>query len=271
MSEDLPTRPPSSVPPEAGTTERSQRALQWIGVVLGIFSITPVVISADTALGRLAALLIGASICAAVGRAVHLWARRELDAFLACAMAAFAVLVLATLYVTGADGSPGVAASDPGQAGDRPSTSSDASGQHDGEALSPRESATSQGSTEPDDSTDTAPTSTPAASSTAPARPDGVTYRCTGSAPAGIDISYGPSGSGLQATSLPFTARDSVSASASYYRVTAQLKGEGDVTCTLTVTDAGHTTTSSGTARGGYNIADAQICGDYKGSWNDCN
>lgn len=38
--------------------------------------------------------------------------------------------------------------------------------------------------------------------------PDGVSYQWTGSAPAGVDVAYGPSGIGLHATSLPFTAHD---------------------------------------------------------------
>jgi hypothetical protein len=119
-------------------------------------------------------------------------------------------------------------------------------------------------------SSSTPPPSTPAATTT----PDGVTYQCTGSAPAGVDIAYGPSGSGLQATSLPFTAHDnSVSQTAQYYRISAQLKGGGDVTCTLTVTANGQTTTSRAAARGGYNIASPQICSGYSDGqrhWNAC-
>jgi hypothetical protein len=114
------------------------------------------------------------------------------------------------------------------------------------------------------------PLSTPTAASTAPVGPDGVTYQCTGSAPSGIDITYGPSGSGFEATQLPFAAQDVVNASTSYYRINAQLKGSGDVTCVLTVIYAGRTTTNSGTARGGYNITSPQICGNYRGLWDPC-
>jgi hypothetical protein len=109
------------------------------------------------------------------------------------------------------------------------------------------------------------------ATTTPPASPDGVAYRCTGSAPAGIEITYGRSGSGLQATRLPFTAQDSkVSETAGYYAIRAQLHGGGHVTCTLTVTAAGHSTRSSGTARGGYNEATPQICADYERHWSAC-
>ncbi|GGS58880.1 hypothetical protein [Actinokineospora fastidiosa] len=100
---------------------------------------------------------------------------------------------------------------------------------------------------------------------------DGVTYRCTGSAPHGIAISYGSSTSGLQATGLPFTAQESsVSRTARYYSIRAQLHGGGEVTCTLTVTAAGRTTTSTGTARGGYNQATPQVCADYERRWTAC-
>ncbi|MEU4770022.1 DUF308 domain-containing protein [Actinosynnema sp. NPDC023794] len=123
--------------------------------------------------------------------------------------------------------------------------------------------------------TNTSSSSTPAPpTSAAPTTPDGVTYQCTGSAPAGVDITYGPSGSGEQATRLPFTAHDdSVSQTAQYYSIRAQLKGSGDVTCTLTVTSAGQTTTGSGTARGGHNIASPQICSGYSDGqrqWHAC-
>jgi hypothetical protein len=101
--------------------------------------------------------------------------------------------------------------------------------------------------------------------------PDGVTYRCTGSAPAGIDISYGPSTGGSQAASLPFTARERLTASARYYSITAQLNGSGHVSCTITLTDAGRTVSASGTARGGFNGARPQICSGFdEHRWNTC-
>lgn len=116
-----------------------------------------------------------------------------------------------------------------------------------------------------------APPSTRAATNTTPATPDGVTYQCTGLAPAGVEISYGPSGSSLQATRLPFIAHDdSVSQTAQSYSITAQLHGGGDVTCTVTVIAAGHTTTSSGTARGGYNEPTPEVCADYQRQWEAC-
>jgi hypothetical protein len=114
--------------------------------------------------------------------------------------------------------------------------------------------------------------SSSAATSTTPTAPDGVAYQCTGSAPAGIDIHYGSSSSGMQATTLPFTAHASLSESAQYYAITAQLHGASDVSCTITVTDAGQTVTSSGTAQGGHNSATPQICSvsDDQRHWNAC-
>jgi hypothetical protein len=89
--------------------------------------------------------------------------------------------------------------------------------------------------------------------------------------PAGIDITYGPSGSDLWATSVPFTAHDSsVSETAQYFAITAQLQGGGDVRCTITVIAAGQTTTGSGTARGGYNEATPEICANYERHWYAC-
>jgi hypothetical protein len=95
-------------------------------------------------------------------------------------------------------------------------------------------------------------------------------FGTTSSAPAGIDITYGPSGSDLQATSLPFTMHDSVSLTARYYRIDAQLQGGGDVSCTLTVTAFDQTITSTGTAQSGYHEATPQICADVERHWDDC-
>jgi hypothetical protein len=122
---------------------------------------------------------------------------------------------------------------------------------------------------------DTAPTPTPAP--TPPPPPDGVSYSCTGSAPSGIDITYGPEGSSYGASRLPFRKILPLNANAQYVVTTAQLHGSGSVTCTTTVnwtaTDAASTpqsATNSGSASGGYNIASAQVCGNYSGGWQPC-
>lgn len=97
-----------------------------------------------------------------------------------------------------------------------------------------------------------------------------VVFSCTGSAPDGVDITYGPEGSDYSASSLPFTKSLPVQATAQYYNVTAQLSGAGQVSCTTVVNDQGSSTTQTGTATGGYNIASAEVCSTFDGSWNAC-
>jgi hypothetical protein len=124
-----------------------------------------------------------------------------------------------------------------------------------------------------DDETPTDPPATiplPTDPPTTPPPPDTVTYECSGNAPAGIDITYGASGSNVQATSLPFSHTDPLDPNAMYVVVTAQLQGSGQVTCTTTVTVFGAPLTQTATASGGYNIASAQICSTFSGGWDAC-
>lgn len=109
----------------------------------------------------------------------------------------------------------------------------------------------------------------------APPVPQQVTYSCTGSAPDGVDITYGPSGSDHSASRLPFSHTEPLDTTAQYYVTTAQLQGGGSVSCTTVVqTDNGdgtaHQVTSSGSADGGYNIASAQVCSTFDGGWDKC-
>lgn len=98
-----------------------------------------------------------------------------------------------------------------------------------------------------------------------------VTYACTGSAPDGVDITYGPSGSSFSASSLPFKKTAALDDSAQYYVTEAQLSGSGNVTCTTTIQRSdGSTVVNTGSASGGYNIASAQICGTFDGGWDKC-
>lgn len=105
--------------------------------------------------------------------------------------------------------------------------------------------------------------------------PQFVKYACTGSAPDGLDITYGPEGSNLGASSLPFSTTAAYDSGAQYYVTTAQLSGSGHVTCTTTVqTDNGDGTAdvvvNTGSASGGYNIASAQVCSSFTGGWEKC-
>ena len=102
----------------------------------------------------------------------------------------------------------------------------------------------------------------PSPSST-PASPTKVEFIVSGTAPDGIDITYGPSGSDFQGPStLDGTATMSVpfDGSADYYALNAQLQGDGSITCKIVVTGPGDAplTVSSGAASGGFNICDAQ-------------
>ena len=116
-----------------------------------------------------------------------------------------------------------------------------------------------------------------AAASPSPAALSKVEFVVTGSAPDGIDITYGPSGSNFAGPStLHGKARMSVKfdSSASYYALNAQLQGAGSVACKIVVTGPGDQplTVSHGAASGGYNICSAQATSDDGGfTWQDEN
>ena len=108
------------------------------------------------------------------------------------------------------------------------------------------------------------------ATSAAPAVPDQVAFSCTGSAPDGIDITYGSDSSNSSASHLPFHKTIPVASDAEYYDITAQLSGSGHVTCSTSVRQDGSSVSKSGTAEGGYNIATAEVCSDFTGGWESC-
>lgn len=105
------------------------------------------------------------------------------------------------------------------------------------------------------------------------AAPEQVTYHCTGHAPDGVDITYGPNGSEHSAHKLPFTHVEPLTPQAEYYVTTAQLGGSGDVSCTTTVQvddldGVADPTSNTGSADGGYKIASAQVC--FFQGWQAC-
>ena len=116
-----------------------------------------------------------------------------------------------------------------------------------------------------------------AAASPTPATPTKVEFVVSGSAPEGIDITYGPSGSNFAGPStLDGTARMSVpfDANADYYSMNAQLQGDGSITCKIVVTGPGDAplTVSHGAASGSFNICSAQATSDDGGqTWQDEN
>jgi len=93
---------------------------------------------------------------------------------------------------------------------------------------------------------------------------DTVTFTVTGSAPSGVDITYGDDASNLNGDGLPFTTTMKVKDDALYYAVTAQLNGGGHIHCKVTIGDK----TKSGEAKGGYNICSAQLNSGVFGGWD---
>jgi hypothetical protein len=111
-------------------------------------------------------------------------------------------------------------------------------------------------------SSPSAPAST--AASSAPPQKQTVTYVVNGS-PA--DITYGPAGSDLSG-SVPMRVTQPLG-TPDYYAISAQLQGDGTVSCQILV-DGKVIATS--TATGGYNIADCEISQDpFSGNWGDTN
>jgi hypothetical protein len=102
-----------------------------------------------------------------------------------------------------------------------------------------------------------------------------VTFSCTGKAPDGIEITYGPDGSSLGASALPFSRTLPLDLNAMYYVVQAQLQGSGAVSCSTVVdyNDASgmaRSVTKTGAATRGFNIADAQVCSGFDVDWETC-
>ncbi|MEU4090162.1 MmpS family transport accessory protein [Streptomyces aureus] len=93
---------------------------------------------------------------------------------------------------------------------------------------------------------------------------DKVVFKVWGSAPAGVDITYGSDTDNLDGHGLPMTKTLSLKDDAMYYNVSAQLQGGGDIHCSVTVDGK----TKTGHARGGYNICSAQLSGGLFGGWN---
>ena len=89
-----------------------------------------------------------------------------------------------------------------------------------------------------------------------------VVFKVWGTAPAGVDITYGSDSENIQGSGLPMTKSLKLKDDALYYAVTAQLQG-GDLHCSVTVDGK----TKKGHASGGYNICNAQLSGDMFGGW----
>jgi hypothetical protein len=93
---------------------------------------------------------------------------------------------------------------------------------------------------------------------------DKVVFKVWGSAPAGVDITYGSDSDNIQGRGLPMTKTLTLKDDAMYYSVTAQLQGGGDIHCSVTVDGK----TKTGHAVGSYNICSAQLSGGLFGDWS---
>ncbi|MEW2613662.1 hypothetical protein AB0937_26405 [Streptomyces sp. NPDC047880] len=158
----------------------------------------------------------------------------------------------------------------------------------DGEktAAEPRPTVTVTEKAQADDAAEPAPTVTVTKTATAKDKPkpkpkadtaddspeaaaddtDGGTavFKVWGSAPSGVDITYGNDGTNLQGKGLPLKKTLTVKDDALYYQVTAQLMGGGDIRCSITIDGR----TKSGRAQGAYNICSAQLNSDFSGGFS---
>ncbi|MFF3494793.1 hypothetical protein ACFYWS_25990 [Streptomyces sp. NPDC002795] len=89
-------------------------------------------------------------------------------------------------------------------------------------------------------------------------------FKVSGTAPSGVDITYGSDGTNLGGNTLPFSKTMKVKEDALYYQITAQLQGGGDIKCSVTIGDH----TKSGRAQGGYNICSAQLNSGFSGGFS---
>jgi hypothetical protein len=104
----------------------------------------------------------------------------------------------------------------------------------------------------------------PAAKKTTAAPTGKAVFKVWGSAPSGVDITYGSDGENIAGHGLPMTKTLTVKDDAMYYAITAQLSGGGDIHCSVTIDG----NTKTGHASGGYNICSAQLNGDFSGGFS---
>jgi hypothetical protein len=97
-----------------------------------------------------------------------------------------------------------------------------------------------------------------------------VIFSCTGNA-FGVDATYGSDSSNHQGpNTVPWSVTLPLNNNAKYYYVIAQPGRSGNVTCSVTVRWGSHSVTKTGSAYGGYNIADPEVCSDFDSGWEAC-
>ena len=99
-----------------------------------------------------------------------------------------------------------------------------------------------------------------------------VEFIVTGSAPNGVNVTYGDDTSNYQTKNLPLDVTRLTKENVVYW-VMAQLQGGGRITCRVVIRKPaqGHgvgETARAGHAVGGYNACTAQSPGDPVGGWN---
>ncbi|MFE6805292.1 hypothetical protein [Streptomyces sp. NPDC057696] len=91
-----------------------------------------------------------------------------------------------------------------------------------------------------------------------------VVFKVWGSAPSGVDTTYGSDSDNRDGSGLPMTKTLPLNDDALYFHITAQLQGGGDINCSVTIGDK----TKKGHASGSYNICTAQLNGGLLGGWD---
>ncbi|MFJ9038986.1 hypothetical protein ACIRF8_20615 [Streptomyces sp. NPDC102406] len=91
-----------------------------------------------------------------------------------------------------------------------------------------------------------------------------VVFKVWGSAPAGVNTTYGSDSDNRDGSGLPMTKTLSLNDDALYFHISAQLQGGGDINCSVTVGDE----TKKGHASGSYNICTAQLNSGLMGGWD---
>jgi hypothetical protein len=120
----------------------------------------------------------------------------------------------------------------------------------------------------------TAPPSTTATTlpppTTTTTSPPTATFACSGTAPEGVDITYGSDTQNISGGhAVPWSASLPVPSGAQDESVSAQLQGpDGSISCSVAVTVDGTTTSQTGEAVGDYNIAQAEVCN--ADGWQTC-
>ncbi|MFI9648288.1 hypothetical protein ACIHAA_18575 [Streptomyces sp. NPDC052040] len=91
-------------------------------------------------------------------------------------------------------------------------------------------------------------------------------FKIWGTAPGGVDITYGSDSDSRQGhfANGTFEATLPVKKDAMYFDVMGQLSGGGDINCSVTIDGR----TKKGHASGGYNICDAQLSSGLLGGWD---